>query len=344
MTLIAAFRCAEGVVLCADSQETIGDYRVHVDKIAPISLGAYQAVIGGAGHGQLVDGFAERVSEEMQTWKAGLQQRAIKAKIATLLLDYYRNEVAADPSSPEDKQMRFLFCVRDPRSGRVYLWHSMSSSVITVDRYSLIGWDEAIYKHEVKRLYHENAPALRCILLGVHLFSLGKATSNYIGGPTQIVGLLDTSRWAKAHPKIRQAYELATKSVWVEDPQRVSELEERMTTLDATMSKLLLDCADTTIHSKIFAENLEQFKKRMLELREGYIRNAMYSEIASMEANVGKPAIGVLPPYLEIGAEIVSARNHPLANLLSSSKKNTATPDTTKPRHDTKADSENDPA
>ena len=56
------------------------------------------------------------------------------------------------------------------------------------------------------------------------------------------------------------------------------------------------------------ATNVLNIVRRELELREGYIRNAMYSEIASMEANVGKPAIGVLPPYLEIGAEIDSAK------------------------------------
>ena len=222
----------------------------------------------------------------------------------------------------------------------MYLWHSMSSSVTTVDKYSLIGWDEAIYKHEVKRLYHENAPALRCILLGVHLFSLGKATSNYIGGPTQIVGLLDTSRWAKAHPKIRQAYELATKSVWVEDQQRVSELEQRMMDLDTMMSELLLDCADTTIHSKVFAGNLDKFKERMLNLRDGYIRKAMYSEIASMEANVGKPAVGILPPYLEIGAEIVSAKDdEQLTKLINQFQ---ASSDTARPKDKREADSEAD--
>jgi Lipid A 3-O-deacylase (PagL) len=36
------------------------------------------------------------------------------------------------------------------------------------------------------------------------------------------------------------------------------------------MSELLLDCADTTIHSKVFADNLDKFKEQMLKFRDGY--------------------------------------------------------------------------
>src|SRR5436190_20142246 len=80
VTLIAAFRCntygAPGVVICADSQETVGEYRVSVDKIAPRVLGDYQMVIGGAGNAAgLIDDFIENFSRIVESWPAGLSEQ-----------------------------------------------------------------------------------------------------------------------------------------------------------------------------------------------------------------------------------------------------------------------------
>jgi hypothetical protein len=49
MTYIAAFRSPDGIVLSADSQETIGTYKMSVDKIALVDFGNHQLAIGGAG-------------------------------------------------------------------------------------------------------------------------------------------------------------------------------------------------------------------------------------------------------------------------------------------------------
>ena len=67
MTLIAAFRCHEGVVICADSQETIGDWRAPVKKIIHKDVGEYQVAVGGAGDdGALIDVFVQRFIEEVE--------------------------------------------------------------------------------------------------------------------------------------------------------------------------------------------------------------------------------------------------------------------------------------
>jgi 20S proteasome alpha/beta subunit len=48
MTLIVGFKCGPSVVLCADSQETRGSFKVEVDKL-PIHSGGMDVVCGGAG-------------------------------------------------------------------------------------------------------------------------------------------------------------------------------------------------------------------------------------------------------------------------------------------------------
>src|SRR5690348_8012987 len=90
VTLIAAFRCLEGVVICADSQETSDYRRGHVNKVARLDGERYQAVIAGAGEwGVLVDGLAENLIEEIETWPEDYGKRNIKRKITATVKDYY---------------------------------------------------------------------------------------------------------------------------------------------------------------------------------------------------------------------------------------------------------------
>src|SRR6266404_1434242 len=89
VTLIAAFKCLEGVVICADSQETLSvitpdgpaDYRCQVTKIRPEIAGQYYVVGGGAGDGDLIEAFTDRLLAEVQSWEGVLDAPTIKEKV-----------------------------------------------------------------------------------------------------------------------------------------------------------------------------------------------------------------------------------------------------------------------
>jgi len=113
VTLIAAFRCYEGVVLCADQQETVGGVRVAVNKLKPESAGAYQLAIAGSGNGDLIDGFAYRLKLDIEGWREDLDERAVYGNLQTLTQDYHENEIANYPSdSADDKLNHFLVCIK----------------------------------------------------------------------------------------------------------------------------------------------------------------------------------------------------------------------------------------
>ena len=62
VTLIAAFPCRDNTALiCADSQETQGDYRVTRQKIRPKQCGAFDLMFGGSGRARVIDAFARRI-------------------------------------------------------------------------------------------------------------------------------------------------------------------------------------------------------------------------------------------------------------------------------------------
>src|SRR5687768_17604375 len=71
VTLIAAFRCDDGLVLCADSLETLDGVPVPVRKLEPLDCGAYWLAVGGSGNGDLIDGFNESLQLDVEQWPAG---------------------------------------------------------------------------------------------------------------------------------------------------------------------------------------------------------------------------------------------------------------------------------
>jgi hypothetical protein len=185
VTLIAAFKCDTGVVVCADTKETVeipgrGQYRVKVAKIEPQDAGAYDVVIGGAGDGYLVDGFTRKLVNEIATWPPLLDDETIENRITALSLDYHSTHVAAASAaavaahSPIDP-LDFLLCLKRKGDPNVILWELRDTVIIPTDTYSLVGWEEPIYEYEVswplQAFFHCTA---HCFLLTfVHCFCSG---------------------------------------------------------------------------------------------------------------------------------------------------------------------------
>ncbi len=170
MTLIAAFRCEGGVVLCADQQETVGGIRVAVNKIKPQDCGSYQLAFAGSGNGDLIDGFADTLRLDVEQWPPRLGENVVRGNIRNVLLDFHENEVRLYPAnSSDDKLNHCLVCIKPKDSPDVFLWELRGSVIVPIGDYALVGIGEAIYKHELRKLYRKKLHGLQAVLLGIHL-------------------------------------------------------------------------------------------------------------------------------------------------------------------------------
>src|ERR1039457_5103400 len=92
VTLIAAARTPEGIIIHADSQETVGDYRIEVDKIKSQPMGKFQVLIAGAGQpGTLLDSFPLRLQRRINEKVTTLEKFASAAEKE--LRRFYENDV-----------------------------------------------------------------------------------------------------------------------------------------------------------------------------------------------------------------------------------------------------------
>lgn len=256
MTLIAGIRCADGVVLCADSQETIdvpdrGQYRVRVNKITPQDAGFYEVVIGGSGDGGLVDGFTDSFVEHVSDWQELLSGSEIKSKIRTLLNDYHRNEIALSAAFDDDKHLTFLICVKPKTGSTVHLWKAVGPTVREVNDLTLLGWEEPMYWREASRLYSPDLPLSEGILLGVHLFSSAKETSNVISGETRIIVVRESGMYVLAEAEVK-------------------ELEQRVKLFADMSDELLLAMPDVTVTPEELEKYLDDFKTAAMHLHDQF--------------------------------------------------------------------------
>ena len=266
MTLIAAFKCYDGAVIVADSQETLGiyapqgygDYRCRVDKIRPQRAGQYWLVVGGAGDGDLVDGFCDRLKDTVAGWQEKHDAPTIKERVRQLLLDFNRNELAA--SGLADEKLDFIICIKhlDPGPDPVLL--KAGKTIRPIDDYALVGWEEGIYKHFIDRLYKYQADnkdtrdrntGNRALLVGIYVMMLARSTSNVIGPPTV-------------------AIRARTSSVREEPLENIQLIERRLESFSNILEDLTLWCPYPDISQVEFPGYLDKIEQQLLALREQY--------------------------------------------------------------------------
>jgi hypothetical protein len=66
VTIAAGLVCADGIVMCADSQETSGDYKWPVEKMVVDSRYGFPLIIAGAGFGAAIDNAIERIVSRLR--------------------------------------------------------------------------------------------------------------------------------------------------------------------------------------------------------------------------------------------------------------------------------------
>jgi len=86
------------------------------------------------------------------------------------------------------------------------------------------------------------------ITLAIHLLSFGRATATSIDEPFQVIGV-------------------SPEAMWVEPQDKVRSLTQRVSTVNATLSRLITDAPDFSISQELFESTIKQFEDQLLGLR-----------------------------------------------------------------------------
>jgi hypothetical protein len=253
MTLIAGFKCADGYVICADSQETVSrggyDSRVTRQKLLPVGVGEVPMAIAGSGDGDLIDAFVAKSRKNYEHSHIAELDSAQQVFKDDLLAFAKEKKVSVRKI---DATFRFLIGAYSEKDKRCGLWRTTAGDPIEVQDYALIGAEDERYDYAVRNLYRAGMPISQGVFLGLYLMWLAEQTSNYVKAPVTVAILKDGG-------------------LHFEDQSKIDSIDQKVRLFTAQFEALFLACSDTGLQGEEFGNGLKEFGKTIAQFRREYI-------------------------------------------------------------------------
>jgi hypothetical protein len=255
VTVAAGFVCQNGIVLCADSQESAGDYKFPVEKVLTRGDAWTEVAVVGSGYGPLVDMASQRIAGRLL---GGYQDYdIIEKRISETLNELYETSFRLYPvRDEEDRIIDLLVAVKLLKTGYPILFHTSATAISRVSEYVIVGSGRAA-QYEVQNLFSRWMRVSRGILIAVQLLKVAEAVLHTVGGRPVIVTMHS-----------------ADVGMGVADDWQVDETAKALRQFDAQISSLQMDFADLSLGDDSFVEKLRQLETRLIEDRHQYRQKA----------------------------------------------------------------------
>lgn len=121
MTAIVAFRCFDGLVMAADTEETYPDNKVYTFKLFPVEREKKRLCVAGSGIGYLVDYAKDQI---VSAFDSGLTNVAdFEERLRSVMHDLYTTDFTLYPADRDsDRQIQLLVGVQFASESHTGLW------------------------------------------------------------------------------------------------------------------------------------------------------------------------------------------------------------------------------
>jgi 20S proteasome alpha/beta subunit len=252
VTLIIGMRCSDGSVVCADSQETVGNYRLTVQKIVPERIGEYVVILAGSGIGELIDGFIGLFKERIlasKTTGLSIFKEVFEAEFAR----YRKEQVPLYNAQKRYKNMQFIVAAH--LNGTYELWTTKGGKLVPIPYYCLIGVTEPLYGEVLDRLYNPNIDVAQAVLAGIYTLGVAESTSQYVRGPMQVGGVNNFG-------------------AWIDGKEHSANSFGRLKSMEQRVNSLMLASADIGMNLAQYGKLLEAFTEDAMRLHKQAIIEA----------------------------------------------------------------------
>lgn len=239
MTIIAGFRCDEGIVICADTQETLGSAKRNVPKLRFEPCDQYTqdedhhsnlaAAFCGAGSGPMIDKLIDGA------WNAAKREKSLEtacAAIETSIRDQYRDfgQIYQIGSCPE---VQIIYGVKMHSESRLFT--AIGPIVNEKFEYDSGGQGHYMADFLASKMHYRQMSIRQCVILASYILDQAKAHVDGCGGESLIAVLRNEGSCGKAWDhrlaKITEMLEIASDAA--------DELLISVADLDESESKIL---------------------------------------------------------------------------------------------------------
>lgn len=277
MTLGAAIRCDKGVVLCADSQESVGDYQYPVEKLVT-HWGPCEAIaIIGSGRAGLVDMIAEELVGNLEGGYDALSD--YKRIVKGTLTELYKNEIAAYPAPLEEKHVDLIVAVKPTDSpDGLLLLKCEGTAVSSIKWFEVIGAGRAV-RYELESIYRRRFMTLRQgVVAAIHILRVASTALHIVGGTGSIATMTYDGRLA------------------VEPEWNVAQTDSFLWGVRRRIGQIMLHVGDGTMSSEEFAKAVTEFTDEATRAHEQMIGVVEFmARIEALANPVAKPSVSQSP-------------------------------------------------
>jgi hypothetical protein len=249
MTIVAGFRCYDGVLLCADAEITLTQNKTYQAKIFKIQPDAYLAYTGD------VD-FVRELVDILRRATAGRTGRDLLTEARRIYREFYRKHYTQPPKS-EKTYAHILMTAREKDT--IILCSGAGRHWSEVDDYQLLGIGREQGETLLRPLYEKSMGTGQVGYLAIYAIARIKGFVQGCGGKTHMRELLDDPaiipwpRWVSA--------------------DKIKRIERDFEFFDKEILPLAISFTDTGTDRKAFQEVLTATGKRLKTHRVKTLRN-----------------------------------------------------------------------
>jgi 20S proteasome alpha/beta subunit len=290
MTYIAAFRCQDGVVMCADTLQTEGDYKNYVEKLSIVEDRLYPLAIGGAGLGDLIDCVTNEVIERVKVERPKTKKE-LKTLLVASLAKVYKDDLPVLVVPRQLRSPEYLVAAKTDEG--FVIFYIKGRRVLAETERAIVGYGTKNNVELLKRLHRSSLPIQQAVMLGVYLTSQSKKIDEGVGGDTRIAFVLD-------------------RGAFMEYPPYVANSEARVAEFLKMTDELFLSSVDSSIPPSAFPQVLEKFGRDVAQLRQKYLNQSAsisFGRTLTEPMYAGEPYAKIFPgAVVEFGTGGINTR------------------------------------
>lgn len=267
MTIAAGFPCQTGLIICADTQETIAGYvKTDTEKIKLFQSAdkKYNVVFTGAGNGDLIDSAVDEMIAALETEKPeGFLRIALLLK--QTMLKVFRDCIQPYASFPTDDRpsVTMLIGVQSARS--TVLYKAAGTSFRPLREPECIGFGIALGKSLIKQLFRPEMSIDEAALAALYVLHQAKRWVDGCGGNSDILLLT------------HEGEILRMGTEWV------TSLETHFDEFNRHLGPLRIACADRHKEPRDFDKIMDEFDYQIQRLRGKFVAEMFTSDPRSQE-------------------------------------------------------------
>lgn len=271
MTIVAGFKTREGIVLCADTEESVGTIsKRNVPKLRfegltqadPTDGDMAVAFCGATNNGPFMDEIVDKAWEDVQTAKnLGEACDLIKESLKESHKEF--GQIYQPGFLPEAE---LIYGVK--MSGTSRLFYALGPAINEIHRYAAGGAGYYMADFLASRMYRSTLKVRQCIVLAAYILLQAKEHVQGCGGESHIVALRNSSTSGAV------------------DSSHVEAITKLVRTGDKVMSDMLMRYANLGISADQFLGRSREILERLVNLREQE-RKALVEEDETLKKILG---------------------------------------------------------